>query len=153
MTKLIIGPGRYVRKGLVAGTYQIIVDAFVQFPLVATALPHLLVVVLQAFPVGSELFKTVRVDILDTASCYVLVRWYILYPMPPHRESPFSLLACGPPSASPTAVCTLKSERGFFTRSYTHTLLAHLVTLRPSFRHSISPLPGFSVLHFMKSSL
>lgn len=35
----------------------------------------------------------------------------------------------------------------------TYTLFAHLVTLLPSFKHSISPFPGFSVLHFMKSSL
>lgn len=35
----------------------------------------------------------------------------------------------------------------------THTLAAHLVTLRPSFRQSISPFPLLSVLHCMKSSL
>ena len=34
-----------------------------------------------------------------------------------------------------------------------YTLAAHLVTLRPSFKHSVSPLPYASVLHFMKSSL
>jgi hypothetical protein len=35
----------------------------------------------------------------------------------------------------------------------THTLAAHLVTLRPSFKQSTSPLPALSVLHCMKSSL
>lgn len=37
--------------------------------------------------------------------------------------------------------------------SYTHTLLAHLVTLLPSFKQSTSPFPPLSVLHCMKSSL
>lgn len=32
---------------------------------------------------------------------------------------------------------------------FTHTLRAHRVTLRPSERHAISPVPGFSVLHCM----
>jgi hypothetical protein len=35
----------------------------------------------------------------------------------------------------------------------THTLAAHLVTLLPSFKHSISPFPSAAVLHCMKSSL
>lgn len=35
----------------------------------------------------------------------------------------------------------------------TYTLRAHRVTLRPSFKHSNSPFPGFSFLHCMKSSL
>lgn len=37
--------------------------------------------------------------------------------------------------------------------NYTHTLLAHLVTLLPSFMQSISPFPGLSFLHCIKSSL
>jgi hypothetical protein len=38
-------------------------------------------------------------------------------------------------------------------RDITYTLLAHLVTLLPSFRHSTSPLPALSLLHCIKSSL
>ena len=32
---------------------------------------------------------------------------------------------------------------------WTYTLAAHLVTLRPSFMHSVSPRPLASVLHIM----
>lgn len=39
------------------------------------------------------------------------------------------------------------------SKDNTHTLAAHLVTLRPSLMHSNSPRPYASVLHFMKSSL
>jgi hypothetical protein len=39
------------------------------------------------------------------------------------------------------------------TRGVTNTLDAHLVTLLPSFKQSISPFPRLSVLHCIKSSL
>lgn len=39
------------------------------------------------------------------------------------------------------------------TGRLTYTLRAHRVTLRPSFKHSNSPFPGFSFLHCIKSSL
>ena len=43
--------------------------------------------------------------------------------------------------------------RCIVTKDSTHTLLAHLVTLLPSFKQSTSPLPGLSFLHCIKSSL
>lgn len=140
-----------MRTGPAAGTHQIVENASVESPLVGTALPHLLVVVVQAFPVGSELFKTVGVDVLDTAPCHVSVRPHILSTIPPQYRASrcISCLPCGPPTPRPTTGCTLKVGERVWTGDYTHTLLAHLVTLRPSFMHSNSPLPGLSVLHFI----
>lgn len=109
-----------MRKDPVAGTHQIIVNAFVQFPLVVTALPHLLVVVLQAFPVGSELFKTVCVDILDTAPCHVSARGHILYPIPriANRRSVAGLRASLRHSDHRLHVEI--RERGFYKKLYAH---------------------------------
>ena len=44
-------------------TYQVAEDALVQWSLHCPALPQLVVVVLQAVPVTSELFEAVLVDI------------------------------------------------------------------------------------------
>ena len=55
--------------------------------------------------------------------------------------------------ASPSLSWQPGSSRGHDSKqkqtASTYTLLAHLVTLRPSFRHSNSPFPGFSFLHCM----
>jgi hypothetical protein len=47
-------------------TYQLLENALVQPPLFRPAVPELLVVVLKALPVGSELRETVLVDVFDT---------------------------------------------------------------------------------------
>lgn len=49
-------------------TYQVIVDALVQLPLGGTALPKLLVVVLEALPMGAKLLQTGLVDVLQPSS-------------------------------------------------------------------------------------
>jgi hypothetical protein len=49
-------------------TYQLLENALVQSPLFRPAVPELLVVVLEALPVGPELGKAVLVDVLDTAN-------------------------------------------------------------------------------------
>lgn len=95
--------------------FQIIKHAFVELPFHRSALPQLLIIVIETGPVFAELFKAVLIDILDP----VLNREHL------SRPEKFA----------------------------TYTLLAHLVTLRPSFKQSSSPLPGFSFLHCMKSSL
>ena len=46
-------------------TYQVLVDALVQLPLLGPALPELLVPVLKARPVPPELLQAVRVDVLE----------------------------------------------------------------------------------------
>lgn len=46
-------------------TYQLVKDTFVQLPLRRPALPHLVIVVVEALPVRTELLQAVRVDILD----------------------------------------------------------------------------------------
>lgn len=92
-------------------TYQVLVDTFVQLPLLRPALPQLLVVVLEALPMRAERLEAACVDVLD--ACLVSGFW---------------------------------ARRGSVT---TYTLRAHRVTLRPSFRHSTSPRPGFSALHCM----
>jgi hypothetical protein len=51
----------------VGSTYQLLKNALVQSPLLRPAVPELLVVVLQALPVGSELREAVLVDVLDAA--------------------------------------------------------------------------------------
>ena len=46
-------------------THQVLVDTLVQLPLIGAALPQLLVVVLEALPVGAELLETGLVDVLE----------------------------------------------------------------------------------------
>lgn len=48
-------------------TYQVVEYAFVQAPLSWSALPQLLVVVVQALIMGAELLKAGLVDVLNTA--------------------------------------------------------------------------------------
>lgn len=54
-------------------THQVFENAVVQLPFCRPALPHLLVVVLQALPVGPERIKTVCIDILDPAQYHMSV--------------------------------------------------------------------------------
>jgi hypothetical protein len=49
-------------------TYQLLENALVHPPLFRPAVPELLVVVLQALPVGPELGEAVLIDVLDTAN-------------------------------------------------------------------------------------
>ena len=46
-------------------TYQVLVDALVEPPLLGAALPQLLVAILEAEPVPAELVQAVRIDILE----------------------------------------------------------------------------------------
>lgn len=46
-------------------TYNLLKDALVEFPLIRSALPVLVVVVVEALPVAAELFQAVRVDVLE----------------------------------------------------------------------------------------
>jgi hypothetical protein len=48
------------------GYYQVIKDTFVELPFSWSALPQLLIVVIKASPVLSELFQAVFVHIRDT---------------------------------------------------------------------------------------
>lgn len=50
-------------------TYQLVKHALVQPPLLRPAVPELLVVVLEALPVGAELVKALLVDVADAAKC------------------------------------------------------------------------------------
>lgn len=47
-------------------SYQIVVDALVELPLSRTALPQLVISVVEALPVLAELSQAVGVDVLDT---------------------------------------------------------------------------------------
>lgn len=117
-------------------TYQVLVDALVEPPLLGAALPQLLVAVLEAEPVPAELVQAVRVDILDPILAK-LAR--TILPSAHHSIPPPDTLR-NPPSSQ-----TRYKENG----DGTYTLEAHLVTLLPSFKHSISPRPPDSVLHCM----
>ena len=66
----------------------------------------------------------------------------------PHPQPPTSLPITTTP-LPPPANHTPRSQK----KRSTHTLAAHLVTLRPSFKQSSSAVPLFSVLHCIKSSL
>jgi hypothetical protein len=45
--------------------YQFLIDTFIQLPLCRTALEHVVVVVVETLPVGTELIQTVFVQIGD----------------------------------------------------------------------------------------
>jgi hypothetical protein len=111
-------------RRLSLATYQVVENALVQRPLELPALPKLLVVVVEALPVLAELCQAVLVDVLQPV---LQVRSSSLLRTFPHPIFAWSAQASG----------------------YTYTLVAHLVTLRPSLRQSNSPRPFASVLHFM----
>ena len=46
-------------------TYRVLENTLVQLPLGRSALPQLVVVIVEALPVGTELFQTGLVDIVD----------------------------------------------------------------------------------------
>ena len=115
-------------------TYHVVKNALVQLPFSRAALPQLVVAVVQAFPVFSELCQAVCVDVLK--------------PIHPSGSAPRQLF-------QPRLVFQHRSEEnaycqnGWKVEERTYTLWAQRVTLRPSFMHSNSPRPGFSVLHCM----
>ena len=49
-------------------TYNLLKHTFVELPLVRPALPVLVVVVVEALPVTTELFQAVRIDVLEPGS-------------------------------------------------------------------------------------
>jgi hypothetical protein len=55
----------------VGPAYQVIKDAFVELPFSWSALPELLIVVIQTCPVFSELAEAVLVDVFDPAASLV----------------------------------------------------------------------------------
>lgn len=82
-------------------------------------------------------------------SCVSSPPYPVHYTTTVSRIAVHQLFALWASTPRPTTGCTLKIGERIWTGDYTHTLLAHLVTLRPSFMHSNSPLPGLSVLHFI----
>lgn len=64
-------------------TYQVLVDALVEPPLLGAALPQLLVAVLEAEPVPAELVQAVRVDVLEPVLT-ALARAILPPPHPTH---------------------------------------------------------------------
>lgn len=118
-------------------THQGLEDTLVQHALSGAAVPQLLVVGVEAGPVATELLEAVLVDVVDAALISL--------------RSPIQRYTTIPPAAPPYHH-PLPSLSNSQKRS-THTLAAHLVTLRPSFRQSISAVPLLSVLHCIKSSL
>lgn len=72
-------------------TYQVLVDALVEPPLLGAALPQLLVAVLEAEPVPAELVQAVRVDVLEPVlTALALAHPSHLPPSHPHPPSPLS---------------------------------------------------------------
>lgn len=55
-----------------AHTYQLVEHTLVQPPLLRPAVPELLVVVLEALPMATELVKALLVDVADAADCQQL---------------------------------------------------------------------------------
>ena len=90
---------------------------------------------------ATELLEAVLVDVINAAIISPAPIFYAPIPIPlPFLSTP-PTTPTAPPSQPPK------------TKGSTHTLAAHLVTLRPSFKQSISAVPLFSVLHCIKSSL
>lgn len=131
-----------------SSTYEVVVNTLVQLPLGGSALPQLLVSVVEAFPVFTKLGQTVRVDVLEPAPVIVC------------QHSCLSSFTAGVPDQGPdkrrtSAGYTLlpndtkiyRPDVGIEACFQTYTLCAQRVTRRPSFMQSNSPRPGFSVLH------
>lgn len=102
--------------------YQLVKNAAVELLLGPAALEKVVVVVLEALPVRGELLQAVGVDVLDTGTSqrWALFGWLL------HE-----------------------GNRAKIKDGITYTLAAQRVTFRPSFKHSISPRPFASSLHFM----
>jgi hypothetical protein len=121
-------------------TYQVVENTFIELPLCRSALPELLVIVVETGPVFAEFSEAVLIHVFDAVSIDLSACHLFKY-----------LLFCALPGLP--HIHTLQPSSYHPHRKYTHTLLAHLVTLLPSFKHSISPFPALSFLHIIKSSL
>ena len=121
------------------GAYHVVVDTLAELPLFGAALPELVVPVVEAVPMCAELGEAVSVDVLE--------------PTVPNSSALPQLSTCS--HKLPMPIRLFWNNRPFTYRSYndfvqyTYTLEAQRVTRRPSFMHSSSPRPGFSVLHCM----
>ena len=93
-------------------------------------MPHLVIIIVQALPMGPELLEAILVDVVDP----VISSQSAVY----SKNFP-GLIA--PPLLRPS----IFQAQGIST----HTLAAHLVAFLPSRMHSISPFPCACVLHTM----
>jgi hypothetical protein len=123
-------------------------------------LPELLIVVVKASPVLAKFVETVLVDIFDSIDMFLSVK-ILLSPPQSFFDSLNPVFVVFVLDVAMLTTNFIYCDGGHkntvelphCTEMNTYTLLAHLVTLLPSFKHFISPCPAFSVLHCMKSSL
>lgn len=73
------------------GTYQLLKNALVQPPLLRPAVPELLVVVLEALPVGAELVQALLVDVGDAGNSQRFALGGRIYPFLHARGTPGDL--------------------------------------------------------------